>query len=112
MKRICNDLKKRYADTLKSSLTSKILSLAALAGLILFGGGSASALNTESTSSQKQVINLSQEIQSQAAADITLKDITYISNSATYVAEPQHELPTVLRVNGGLGEMAEPQHEI
>ena len=91
MKKICNDLKKRYAVTLKNSLASKTLSLAALAGLILFGGGSASASDTESTLAQEHVINLSQEIQSQTAASINPKDISYISNSATYVAEPQHD---------------------
>ena len=111
MKKICNDLKKRYAVTLKNSLASKTLSLAALAGLILFGGGSASASDTESTLAQEHVINLSQEIQSQTAASINPKDISYISNSATYVAEPLQELPTVLRANGGLGEIAEPQHD-
>ena len=112
MKKICNDLKKRYAVTLKNSLASKTLSLAALAGLILFGGGSASASDTESTLAQEHVINLSKEIQSQTAASINPKDISYISNSATYVAEPLQELPTVLRANGGLGEIAEPLQEL
>ena len=43
-------------------------------------------------------------------AELSEADKTKSTNTLTYVAEPLQELPTVLRANGGLGEMAEPQH--
>ena len=41
-------------------------------------------------------------------AELSEADKTKSTNTLTYVAEPLHELPTVLRANSGLGEMAEP----